>query len=214
MAEALITYEQLHQALVREKTDLAEGVLSEDFLGPVVSRVSALAEAYCDRVLKASATDSTFVLEGNGSAFINLADQGGLPIISVTAVTVDGDEIPERPDSNSSGWYLNPEHRRLGRIYLDGYSATLGYEVSVEARVGYDDQAEDDLTTPELREHANALLALEQACLDWAVYLVKNFAPGAEQISLGEGMALSFAEKSMPTRVRGMLDRYRRLTCG
>lgn len=217
MAEALCTVAELQAALQRGETALVSGALDEDALQPIIDRVSALCEEHCDRKLLDAGDDETIELVGDGGIYIRLIDEGLYPIISVISVTDDGDTIPQQPDSNSNGWKVNPVWRRRGRIALVGYNTTADAVVSVVARTGYSSDAAalvtaGTLTAAEGREHDNAVAALKQACLDWCVYLIQNHIPGADNVQLGPGMAMSFSERMMPKRVQMALAPYRRIT--
>lgn len=211
----LTTWQAVRDALNRDRTDAVagEGVLSEDTLAPLVERVSAAMEAYCDRRLKAGADDETATLAGDGGATLDLG--GRCPIVAVTSVADDGTAIPARPTATGLGWWCTPADRAAGRIRLTGYATTPGAAVTVTGRFGYAADAEalleaGTLTLDEAKTHLRALAVLEQACLDWCVYLVQHFAPSAQTIELG-GMGMTFTERRVPTRVEALLRPFRRL---
>lgn len=210
-ANAMTTVVNLRAYLARETTASTDGRLATDgWMEPMINRISSAIESYCDRRLIAPAAALTYTLDGQPGSVIRLPDY---PIVSVTSVTLSasGTTIPARASLTDTGYVLTDEGRRLGHIYLDGYTMDAGLAANaVVAICGYSSTAAA-LTTTYAREHRAALDQLDNACLQWASLIFNAPVPSAESVAT-ESLTFAVSERRVPSRVEGLLAPFRRLT--
>jgi len=210
-ANALTTVANLQAWLAQDTIATAtDGRYATARCEALINRVSSHIEAYCDRMLIAPAAAYTYTLDGDGGTMIPLYREGAWPIVAVTSVTdsATSEVIAARTSIYGTGYTMNAA---IGVINLHGYSTTPGVQtIAVVARAGYD-ATTAALATVLGRLHRRALDDLENACLQLCSLLWHSPVPSAESVQIaGTGMAIR--ESAMPSRIRLMLDPYRRLT--
>lgn len=211
-SNALTTVVNLRTALTRGRTTDTTGWVDTTILEPVINRISAAIERYCDRTLVVNAADVTHVLDGDGRAVVNLFELGAWPIVSLTSVTnlEDSTTIPARATPSDSGYVLGGRDQLAGILRIVGYSTPASPQsLKIIGKFGYS-AAVAATATPEGYAHMRALADLERACLEWCVAVQTAPVANAASMSL-EGMGLAIIDAALPTRVASILSTYRRL---
>lgn len=198
--QALTTVATLRQWLTQNQTDETDGRLADTPLENLLNRASNSIGSYCDRLLIAPAEAQDYVFNGHGGRRIILREW---PIAELTCVSVDGQEIPERPSLEAIGYIARPAEAWLDLV---GYSFTRGIgNVTITGRLGYD----ATLAATDAR-HKRALDDLEQACLLLARFWWEKPAAGRFTLTAGD-VAEKYETSQWPSEVRGLLAGYRRL---
>jgi hypothetical protein len=199
-SNALTSIDKLRAWLTQGATSETTGRLAENNLEALINRASSAIEGWCDRVLIAPATDQTYTLDGNGDRRLILPEW---PVVSLTSLTIDGQEIAERADLMGLGYIVRSAEAWLNLV---GYCFTQGVaNVEVVARLGYDAAA-----SATDRRHQRALDDLEQACLLLCRFWFEKPAPGRTTVSAGQQVD-RYEPASWPAEVVGLLQPYRRL---
>ena len=208
--DALTTVEAMRAYVEREKTATLSGRFADEWMERVINATSAAIATYCQRQLIAPATAITYTLTGDGGSLLLLPEY---PVVSITSVKnlASAETIPARTTFGGTGYSLSDADTLAGMIRLHGYvTDSDSAAVEVKARLGYDATTAGSLTpTRVTREHRVALDQIESACLQWAALLFSMPIPSAETVQMDQ-VAYTIREQSIPTRVRQLLEPYRR----
>lgn len=207
--DALASIDDLRNYIVRERTDSTEGLYSDASLATLINDMSAAIKGYCDRQLISAVTALTYTLDGDGDRTLYLPEY---PIVSITSIydASAGLYIPARTSYNGTGYCYSDADALGGRVQLEGYTLTPGYaNIIVVANLGY--SATVAATFSSLSPyHSRALNALSSACIQWASYIFNAPVPSSETV-LAQGISMTVREQPIPTRVKAMIEPYRRV---
>lgn len=210
--DALTTIANMRDYLEREKTAVTSGRFADDWMERVINATSAAIANYCQRQLIAPASAITYTMTGDGRATIVLPEY---PVVSITSVKnlSSNETIAARTAYGGTGYSLSDDDRLAGIIRLHGYTTDIeNAAVEVQARLGYDSTTAGSSTATRVtREHRVALDQLENACLQWAALLFTAPVPSAETMQM-DAISFTIREQAIPTRVRALLEPYRRVT--
>lgn len=181
-----------------------------DELTNLINAVSAAADAYTGRKLKAraygvdeSSPESAWVFDGDGS---NLWICPERPLNSVSSLVVDITTITERSSVWTSGYVYDVE---MGTIELAGYIFNDGLKnCTVKGNAGYSTVPDD----------------LEQAIIEWAAWKLKEssisnigknlFGKTQKQLPAGGGTLRYWTDgliKDIPPQIKSTLNHYRKV---
>lgn len=208
--DALTTAARLRDYLQREKTNVISGRFDDDWMESAINATSAAIATYTQRQLIAPATAITYTLTADNATSIMLPEW---PIVSITSVKnlASNETIALRTSFTGRGYSLSDDDRLSGIIRLHDYATDReNAAIEVVARLGYDSATAAAATATRVtREHRVALDQLENACLQWASLLFTAPVPSAETMQVDQ-VAYTIREQAIPTRVRALLDPYRR----
>lgn len=152
----------------------------------LIDSASAAVEAYLSRtIMSASHSD---VRDGNGGRSMMLAQY---PVTAVSAVTVNGQPIPQSAGFGESGWRL--ANRSL---VLEGYSFAKGLgNVQIDYTAGYSTVPAD----------------IEQACIETILLALERRSHIDVSSKSLAGETVSFITADLPPSARKALDPHRRV---
>lgn len=180
----------------------------DDALTNLINAVSAAADAYTGRKLKArnygtgdNPPESAWVFDGDGSRLWICPQR---PLNSVASLVVDITTISERSSVWTSGYVLDIE---MGTVELAGYIFTSGLKnCTIQGNAGYATIPDD----------------LEQAAIEWAAWKIREssisnigknvFGETQKQLPAGGGTLRYWTDgliKDIPPQIKSVLDNYR-----
>lgn len=160
------------------------GTELDALINSLVPRASAAIETYLSR--KIESTAHVEIRDGNGGRSMMLKQY---PVTAVSAVTVDGQPIPQSSGFGASGWRL--ANRSL---VLDGYSFAHGdANVQIEYTAGYATVPPD----------------IEQACIETILLALERRSHIDVSSKSLAGETISYITADLPPSARKALDPHR-----
>jgi hypothetical protein len=186
----LTTLANVKGYLRREFADPAYGTFDVE-LSRLIRSVSAEVRRATDRDLDVPAASKTDRFDGDGGTRWLCEEY---PVTAISSVTVDGVPVPEQPDAQSNGWFLDGD-----AVELVGYAFTCGRgNVSIVYSAGYSTVPTD----------------LEDAVIQ-LVALKFHRADGIGQSSLSvNGDTVQFDGGAQFANAMAIVDRYARVSVG
>lgn len=162
------------------------GTELDALINALIPRASAAIESYLSRKLENAA--HVEIRDGNGGRSMMLAQY---PVAAVSAVTIDGNVIPQSSAYGESGWRLANRS-----IVLTGYSFTLGVaNVQIDYTAGYTAVPAD----------------IEQACIETVVLALERRSHLDVSSKSLAGETISYITADLPPSARKALDPHRRV---
>ena len=156
----------------------------------LISAISAQAAIYCNRNFGVNTYTETYNGLGNLTQWLNQR-----PVVSVSSVTIDGVNVPARPNALSSGFVAD-----RNEVYLYGWYFTTGFQnVVVTYDAGISCSAAN---TPDLW----------QAVTEWiALVFQSQKRVGLKSESLN-GQNTSYMVADLPESITLVLNRYEQVS--
>lgn len=162
------------------------GTELDALIDALVDRASAAVEAYLSRKIESAA--HVEIRDGNGGRTMMLEQY---PVTDVSAVTINGQAIPQSSGFGTAGWRLANRS-----IVLEGYSFAKGCaNVQIDYTAGYQAVPAD----------------IEQACIETILLALERRSHIDVSSKSLAGETVSFITADLPPSARKALDPHRRV---
>lgn len=162
------------------------GTELDALIDALVPRASAAIETYLSRKIESQAHVET--RDGNGGRSMMLEQY---PVTAVSAVTINGQAIPQSSGFGTAGWRLANRS-----IVLEGYSFSKGLaNVQIDYTAGYSTVPPD----------------IEQACIETILLALERRSHIDVSSKSLAGETVSFITADLPPSARKALDPHRRV---